>query len=395
MENFLSGIRQSPSATAADTTVRTLNDPRLFEETPLDDALDTALQTYVSTETRPRREVPLANDYARRVQSHDVLSQYVTSGQWRALALASAASILGTSEAEEHALLGLWTYRVLALTRQRQGELAERELDRLEAASRYAGVAQGAVRMGRSATVAWPFELRVLRAQVPAATHNLAESMARLCALQRGCQRAVIKRGASAEKVMLNKQRLFRLSLMISGCALRLGDAALAARLLDGLADEAADARVLSAAARMYLQLGSIPAAERLFDAAEQRVRGDDGLVLMNRALCAVATGKWDAARELFAQAAAGRPERIAAGNNMAVCELYLGSPQAMLNGLQQLMVASPTAAGTAEELVFNYCTGLDLHYDGSKLREAKVKKMIEVGMWAGDGFDMGAFKIQ
>ncbi|KAJ2802515.1 hypothetical protein H4R20_003248, partial [Coemansia guatemalensis] len=123
-------------------------------------------------------------------------------------------------------------------------------------------------------------------------------------------------------------------------------------------------------------------------------VSKDDVLAQMNRALYAVATEKWEVARDAFTAIHRDHSERIAAANNAAICELYLGSPQAMLNSLQQLMVESPAAAGAAEVLVFNYCSGLDLHYDGAKLREAKAKKMIEVGMWAGDGFDTNSFKI-
>ncbi|KAJ2849195.1 hypothetical protein J3B02_003826 [Coemansia erecta] len=114
----------------------------------------------------------------------------------------------------------------------------------------------------------------------------------------------------------------------------------------------------------------------------------------MNRALFAVAGGKWENARDLFANIYSEYPDRVAAGNNSSICELYLGSPQAMLNGLQQIMVALPTAAGTSEELVFNYCSGLDLHYDGNRLREAKIKKLIDVATWAGDGFDISSLKL-
>ncbi|KAJ2548276.1 hypothetical protein EV175_004891 [Coemansia sp. RSA 1933] len=399
MASLLSGIRQTPNT--ADGVLRTLNNPRLFEQTPLDDELDDALQTYVSAETRPRRDVPSEAEYKRRLHSVEKLNQYVTGGQWRTLALAAKATILETPAVEERALLGFWVYRALALVMHRDGApLADRELVRLEMATRQAEIAREPVQVhGKSPTVVWPFELRLLRARIPGIAHgDWTESISRLCALQRGCHRVLlaIPDGTDSDRANLYKQRVFRISLMIAGCAIKLGDSELAVQTLDRLlVEEPADPQLMSAVARTYLQLGGIPAAEKLFVRIEKTVSKDDKLVLMNRALYAVATSKWDIARDMFARVFADHPDRIAAGNNAAVCDLYLGSPQAMLNSLQQLMVISPTAAGTAEELVFNYCTGLDLHYDGSKLREAKIKKMIEVGMWAGDSFDMRSFKIQ
>ncbi|KAJ1668016.1 hypothetical protein IW140_002449 [Coemansia sp. RSA 1813] len=395
MASLLSGIRQTSNTPIADATLRTLNSQRLFEQTPLDDELDDALQTYVSPETRPRRDVPTEAEYKRRLHSHEKLNQHVTGGQWRALALASEATILETPATEERALLKYWVYRILALVQQGCGQLADRELSRLELATRYAAIARNAG--GKSPTTVWPFELRLLRAHVPGVAHGMwTESISRLCALQRGCHRVLSKEN-NEDKTTLYRQRMFRLMLMISGCAIKLDDFALAVQTLDQLLteDPSLDPRLTSAVARTYLQMGAIPAAEKLFVKIEKSVPKDDKIVLMNRAFYAVATGKWDIARDMFARVFADHPDRIAAGNNAAVCDLYLGNPQAMLNALQQLMVTSPTAAGTAEELVFNYCTGLDLHYDGSKLREAKIKKMIEVGMWAGDNFDMRSFKIQ
>ncbi|KAJ1965850.1 hypothetical protein GGI12_000479 [Dipsacomyces acuminosporus] len=369
---------------------------------PLSDDLDEALYTYVSPEARPRRQVPSHADFARRVHSYEVLNQYVVGGNWRALALASQASILETPALEERTLLKYWVYRILALTELHHFEQTTRELHNLERATSASAIAKGTCSSGRSPTVVWPFELRVMRALVPGmGSGDVHTSIDRLNALIRGCQKQLQREGLSEEKALLFKQRLFRLNLLLIAHLARLRDSALAAQILDGLVQAAAgtngqrDPHLLSAAARLYLQLGNVQEAERLFVEVEKCVPKEDKAALMNRALYAVATGKWDVARSMFATIFADHPERIAAGNNMAICDLYLGNPQAMLNSLQQLMTSSPTAAGTSESLVFNYCTGLDLHYDGPKLRDAKIKKMVEVGMWAGDGFDMGSFKHQ
>ncbi|KAJ2081445.1 hypothetical protein H4R24_002326 [Coemansia sp. RSA 988] len=395
MSILLSGIRsQSPLSVASDnSTRRTLNDARLFETMPLDDALDDALQENVSPEARPRRATPSPDDFARRVHSYEILNQFVIGAQWRALALAAEATILETPSRDERTILKLWVYRILALASLRHYALADRELSRLEHATHFAKLSSN----GRAPTVVWPFELRVLRARIPAlALDDYRTSIDRLSALARACQRQILRKPDSAE---LNTQRLFRLNLLIVGCLVKLRDASLATDMLCRLCEPSdgaePDPQLLSAAARLYLQLGAVAEAEALFVRVEHIVSKDDVLAQMNRALYAVSIEKWQVARDSFVAIHKDHSERIAAANNAAICELYLGSPQAMLNSLQQLMVDSPAAAGAAEVLIFNYCSGLDLHYDGAKLREAKAKKMIEVGMWAGDGFDTSSFKIQ
>ncbi|KAJ2824794.1 hypothetical protein FBU31_003896 [Coemansia sp. 'formosensis'] len=371
MSGLLSGMRASTQSPAVTGVYRSFNDPRLFEPTPLRDALDEALTTYVSPDSRPRRDAPAPSDFARRVHGYEILNQYVVGGQWRALALAAEASITET-QGDDARTLRYWVYRILALTQMGASAAADRELGRLELV--------GALRR-------WPFELRVLRAQVPGLARGAwLTCVDRLSALLRGCQR----KAAAADEGAYG-QRVFRITLLLLRCVVELRDSSLAAQLLDQLPE---DALVLSAAARMYLQLGGIPSAERLFVRVEGLVPKDDLLTLMNRALYAVAAGKWDTARDMFAKLVAAHPDLLAAGNNLALCDLYLGHPQAMLNGLQALMAEAPAMAGTSEELVFNYCTGLDLHYDGVKLRDAKAKKLVEVATWAGDGFDTASFKL-
>ncbi|KAJ2905745.1 hypothetical protein GGI21_004133 [Coemansia aciculifera] len=349
-----------------------------LETTPLRDALDDALQSAPLSSAgdfggqRPRRAAPVGSDFVRRVHSYEVLNQYVVGGQWRALALASAASIIEVAD-NRRQVLRYWVYRSLALMRMGAQAQAERELARLATSIR---VSQ------------WPFELRVLRAQ---ATSSAMVSADRLSALLRACRRSL----------PVDQQRVFRVSLMLARCAMELrGDSALALRIVDQLTATGDDPLVMSAAARLCLQLGAIPKAEALFVAVENMAPSvDDTLVRMNRALYAVAAGKWAAARELFDAVAEAHPPGegaggVAAGNNRALCDLYLGNPQAMLSGLQKLMGDAPAAAGASEVLVFNYCTGLDLHYDGGRLRDAKTKKLVEVATWAGDGFDVASFKL-
>ncbi|KAJ2369877.1 hypothetical protein H4S02_000362 [Coemansia sp. RSA 2611] len=362
-----------------------LNDRRLFQPTPLADALAALADQHGGR----GRAAPDAREFAGRPHSYELLNQYAAGQQWRALALAAEATIQATpiqSASDEAAVLRLWTYRALALVRLAHAAAAARELQAVEAATR--GTSVYARFRARAPTVVWPFELRVLRAQLPGLAHgDWRRTCERVCALLRACER----RAGDA-----NAQRRFRLQMLLAGAVLRLRDAALAAALLARL-DAADDPRVLSACARLHLQLGSLPHAELLFRRVEARVPADDKLLLMNRAMYAVAAGKWAVARDLFARVASdplGEPH-VAAANNAAVCELFLGSPQRMLAQLQLLMADSPTAAGSAAELVFNYCTALDLLHDGPALLAEKSRKIADVATWAGDGFDTSAFKMQ
>ncbi|KAJ1933357.1 hypothetical protein EC988_009146, partial [Linderina pennispora] len=251
---------------------------------------------------------------------------FIASGQWRALALASAATI--TKHTDDP--LRLWTYRALALRQLRCSEQAERELHRLS-------------RVVASRT--WPFELRLLRACLGAP----AQCIARLSVLLRGCRRRQQKITDGSE-MAANGARMFRLSLLLAGQAMLLKDAMLTTQILDSLT-ETTNPLLLSAVARVHLQLGNVQAAERQFVKVESLVPASDRLAVMNRALFAMATGKWAAAKQLFASVNEGAPPDtcVAANNNMALCELYLGSPSEMLASLQKTMAGAPTGAGTAE----------------------------------------------
>ncbi|KAJ1725217.1 hypothetical protein LPJ53_000546, partial [Coemansia erecta] len=128
-------------------------------------------------------------------------------------------------------------------------------------------------------------------------------------------------------------------TLLETHCALRLRDAPLVFECLECIrfpGTEGPDPKVLSLIGRVHLQFGDT--------------------VPMNRALLAVAGEKWDVARETFGQVAG-----LCAAANRAVCELYLGDPQGMLDEMLKLMVEMPAVAGTAEPLVFNYCAALKL----------------------------------
>ncbi|KAJ2842653.1 hypothetical protein J3B02_005518, partial [Coemansia erecta] len=99
-------VYEGPNTVLADAA---LNDQHLFESTALNDAIDDALNTYVSSESRPRRQAPSKVDFARpAIHAYDTLNQYATSGQWRALALASESSILATPSIEASAILKRW-----------------------------------------------------------------------------------------------------------------------------------------------------------------------------------------------------------------------------------------------------------------------------------------------
>ncbi|KAJ2450561.1 hypothetical protein EV183_004201 [Coemansia sp. RSA 2336] len=368
-------VHDLQEARVADSSSKcALNDGSLFEQVSLEDPLDQLLS---GSDARPRRQV--LDDF-NATYSYDLLNQYVAGAQWRSLALASASTIVKTPANQPAALLKLWTYRTLALCNLKQFTAASRELHKLQ----QCGAAK------------WPFELRILRALLPARAHqDWLLTVERLSALTRACQRR--------SHDPLYRERTFRLQLLTIGACLRLkGGTELALSMLNRLlASCADDPRVVSGAARIYLQLGCLEQANRLFANVEALVLDkDDKLLLMNRAFGAVAAGKWEHAKQLFASVvdlSGDQPvdaDRISAANNLALCELYLGNPQAMLNMLQHLMVSLPAAAGTSEELVFNYCTGLDLHYDGAKLRDAKAKKISEVAIWAGDGFDTASFKL-
>lgn len=364
-----------------------MNASEHFEPTPLTDSLDTLLQAHATSRQQqqqqqqaPRRDPPRPEDF-HRLYSFELLNQYTASSQWRALLLATRSSIQLTPK-EDAAWLRYWVYRILGLINLGHKEQAQRELQRLG-----------------SFDSCWPYELRILWAQLPGwCQEDWLASIDRLLELKKAQANANNNNNNSDQQ-----KRSFRVTLLLVSNAIRLDDFELATEFLsqlsaaaaaddddDGNGDDDDDPQLLSSIARLCLQMGALAEAERLFVRVETMIPRTDQMALMNRALYAVALGKWESAHAKFSQLAAG----VAARNNRAVCELYLGDPQKLLQELDQLMGEEPLVAGTSEEVVFNYCTGLDLLKDGAGLRDAKVKKLCEVGMWAGDGFDTSSFNI-
>ena len=189
-----------------------------------------------------------------------------------------------------------------------------------------------------------PWTLRLLLAELPGHCGRQLEAMNRLLRLLRTVRELVV--GQEAGRAVWREREVMVLHSLVN-CSVMHQDFESAVKCLDMLAEVVepeAEVPLHSAYGRLYLQLGSLPLAERHFGlaAAAREVLGEeDGQLdsLLDSAFLAIGQGQFQAALERFLRAEAavvagdtklgnnntntklGR----AIGNNIAVCLLYVG----------------------------------------------------------------------
>ena len=180
-----------------------------------------------------------------------------------------------------------------------------------------------------------PWTLRLLLAELPGHCGRQLEAMNRLLRLLRTVRELL--GGQEAGRAVWREREVMVLHSLVN-CSVMHQDFESAVKCLDMLAEVVepeAEVPLHSAYGRLYLQLGSLPLAERHFGlaAAAREVLGEeDGQLdsLLDSAFLAIGQGQFQAALERFLRAEAavvagdtklGR----AIGNNIAVCLLYVG----------------------------------------------------------------------
>lgn len=83
---------------------------------------------------------------------------------------------------------------------------------------------------------------------------------------------------------------------------------------------------VLSSLGRLYLQMGDIQSANRMFEQLEQKSEANKEAVDTNKAFSLIAQGEWSQARDVLLQIYQQNHENLVVLNNLAICEIYLGN---------------------------------------------------------------------
>ncbi|KAG0349125.1 Trafficking protein particle complex subunit 12 [Podila minutissima] len=390
-----------------------LNTPNMFHDITMSDSLNDLMVKHISADHRVLRDWNALTEAEQRQGSRaEILHELTINNSWRAMTRYTRAQILSTPPDQILDLINLWYVRLLALVKLGQYEMAQAELDQLGnlrgpqyrfenyppdmfTTARYGQ--EGSPRKGSMV----PFELFVLKARLQGHLGDIYEAIDQLYDLIMRCKKfeAVCRVGGDTAGVHQWQDLTGQLHLLVLNYLVELKDLPSATKHARDLAVRYPhDINFHSGLGRLYLQLGDLDQAEKVFKNVEDMVKKHPEhshfklQLIMNKALLAVTQGHWQVAKSAFEEVLAYEPENLAATNNLAVCELYAGQVDGSISRLEKLMFAYPTSAGASEPLVFNMATLYELRTEGSLRR--KQQMMLEVSKWAGDQFNVGMFKI-
>ncbi|CAO3661536.1 unnamed protein product [Umbelopsis ramanniana] len=374
-----------------------LTNSTLFYDIPMSDALSDLIEKHISPEKRPRRESVELSD-VEKLKTADALQELVNRKSWRSVARFARNRIVQTNPSHLAEILQLWYVRLQALVNLRLYQLALAELDKLGDLNRqeYTFEYHQGLFPGKSGIMI-PFELRVLSANLPGLMKHYNNSIERLTILAMECQKMQLNSNEDGE---LWRKREVSLYIMLANFLLEIKDFPLTIQIMtktvSKFSDEEPEPDVISTLGRLYLQLGNIQDAKKVFKGLEsQETSGPHvkRLIRMNSALCHVATGDWSPAREELDAILAEDPNDYEAVNNLVVCLVYLGELNQAIAVMEDLISKSEDQAhGLTEKAVFNLCTLYELRSDTAQ--EKKIWKLQQLHQHVGDAFHVESFKI-
>eukprot|EP00041_Stephanoeca_diplocostata_P011771 m.194697 g.194697 ORF g.194697 m.194697 type:complete len:446 (-) comp18658_c0_seq1:94-1431(-) len=303
-----------------------------------------------------------------------------------------------------HKTLQVWLYRSVALWKLRMYATAFTELstfgsfDQMDLCYEY----YPSMYPDKKGSMV-PFSLRVIRAELPAQLGQVTEALDQLCVLKHMCQMA-LKRldkgldedGNTYEGTPELKQasqelwtaRIERLDYGIGNCLLGQKEYELAMEVFESIYQRSPSAALANGLGRIALLLGDSPTAQNYFLRAETEEHTEHDK-LVHRGLVSLSAGDYTAASDTFQQAWDAKKECTVAGNNHAVCQLYMGLLGDATTSLAKVL--EPTA-NLQELLVFNLCTLYELQSSSSvEKKQALVPRVVDA---ASDAFDLKCLKL-
>ncbi|KAG0326151.1 Trafficking protein particle complex subunit 12 [Podila horticola] len=407
-----SGMSLGMSIDQGDLVRQDLKSPdQEYRQSP-SDSLNDLMVKHIPAEHRVMRDWNALTEAEQRQGSRaEILHELTINNSWRALTRYTRSQILATPPDQILDLINLWYVRLLALVKLGQYEMAQAELDQLgnlrgpqyrfESYPPDMFIAGYGPEEGSRKGSMVPFELFVLKARLQGHLGDIYEAIDQLYDLIMRCKKfeAICRVGGDTAGVHQWRDLTGQLHLLVLNYLVELKDFPSATKHARDLAVQYPhDINFHSGLGRLYLQLGDLDQAEKVFKHVEDMVKKHPEhshfklQLMMNKALLAVTQGHWHVAKSAFEEVLVYEPENLAATNNLAVCELYAGQVDGSISRLEKLMFAYPTSAGASEPLVFNMATLYELRTEGSLRR--KQQMMLEVSKWAGDQFNVGMFKI-
>ncbi|KAI8338652.1 hypothetical protein BC941DRAFT_423490 [Chlamydoabsidia padenii] len=371
----LSSSSSSPSLLALG---KILTSNTSFYDIPITDAFTELMERYVPVDQRPERhaqplllnlEEPPADELATMVMNH----------HWRAVARWARQKLVQTAPQDFDTILQLWHVRLLALFQLGLYQLASAEFGKLGDMIQHV-----------------PFPMQVLWAILPFQLDHPLVTLERLSWLAVQCQKK--KEG----------QRELQVYLIMATRLIQMKDAHQATKILAAVLgrlehEQQVTCRldVMTGLGRLYLQLGDLATAERIYVEMEHLQKQHaltspllQETIQTNRAFLSMAKGDWTRAKHILEQVVQQNQENLTAVNNLAVCLVYTGQLSEALQLLESTTQQHPTTAGTSEPTLMNLCTLYELRFDGAALTAQKVNVVKQVARWVGDAFHPQCIKL-
>jgi tetratricopeptide (TPR) repeat protein len=172
-----------------------------------------------------------------------------------------------------------------------------------------------------------PFELRILWGTLPSFLKYPNVTLERITMLAVYCKK--MQSRDSQEQLELWKQREVQSYLVLATHWIGMKDYSAAAHTMKLILTKVPDnIDILSSLGRLYLQMGDMTSATKMFDRLEELYKSDvtGEAIKTNKAFVLMAQGEWTQARDILQQVYQLNNSNLLVMNNLAVCEVYLGN---------------------------------------------------------------------
>ncbi|KAI8059752.1 hypothetical protein BDF21DRAFT_348428 [Thamnidium elegans] len=306
------------------------------------------------------------------------------NNMWRSIAKYARQQIVQSDPSQVEDILKLWHMRLLALIKLGLCQLASAEFEKLGDLDR-----PELCDMHTNQSLV-PFELRILWGTLPSYLKYPTLALERITMLAVYCKKMQLK---DVDQVSLWQRREVQTYLVLATHWINIRDYSSAAATMQLILTKLPDhIDVLSSLGRLYLQMGDLNSANRMFDRIQETDATAEA-IKTNKAFTLMAQGEWLQARDILQQVYEYNKDNLLVMNNLAVCEVYLGNLVKSIEILETLTENNPTSAGTCETAVLNMCTLYELRYEDAT--EKKIEVMKQVARWAGDSFQADCIKLQ
>lgn len=172
-----------------------------------------------------------------------------------------------------------------------------------------------------------PFELRILWGTLPSLLKYPSITLERITMLAVYCKKMQKK---ETKQLDLWKHREIQTYLVLATQWIHMKDYTAAASTMELILTKVPDdIDILSSLGRLYLQMGDMVSANRMFDRMEEKYGQNDiteQALKTNKAFVLMAQGDWKSARDILQEVYELNNDNLLVINNLAVCEVYLGN---------------------------------------------------------------------